>query len=304
MTVECIRSIYDQADNDDIEVIVIDNASADESARFIRQNFPQVRVIEAQTNWGFARANNIAAAQAVGDNLLLLNPDTVVLDNAVDRLVDFARKNPKAMIWGGRTVFGDGTLNPTSCWRFISLWSLFARAVGLTTIFRQHSAFNPEAYPEWPRDSIREVDIITGCFLLIDKKLWTDLSGFDETFFMYGEEADLCYRARRHGARPLFTPDARIVHYDDGTNTGFSTKTIRLLSAKIHFLNKHWHQPKRTAGVLLVKFLVLLRLVGYSCSAAIRFKDEHRAAAAEWSKVWSARHNWIAGYRRLPSRTT
>ena len=124
MTVECIQSILKQTSSIRYEVIVVDNASMDGSVEAIRARFSDVKLIPSLENLGFARANNLAAMHARGRRLLLLNPDTIILDHAIDRLHEFALSNPKCRIWGGRTVFADGSLNPASCWRRMTLWSL------------------------------------------------------------------------------------------------------------------------------------------------------------------------------------
>jgi hypothetical protein len=129
MTLDCLRSLAAET-RVPHEVIVVDNASTDGSAGAIAAEFPGVRLMAETVNHGFAGANNLAAARARGDYLLLLNPDTVVLDGAVDRLLAFARRRPEAGIWGGRTLYGDGRLNPASCWRRMTPWNLFCRASG------------------------------------------------------------------------------------------------------------------------------------------------------------------------------
>ena len=110
----------------------------------------------------------------------------------------------------------------------MSLWNLFCRAVGLTGLFPQSRLFNAEAYGGWKRDTEREVDIVTGCFFLIEHRFWDTLGGFDPLFFMYGEEADLCLRARPLGARPRITPDARIVHYGGASERVRAEQIIRV----------------------------------------------------------------------------
>ena len=204
-------------------------------------------ILLAETaNHGFAGANNLAARRARGEYLLLLNPDTLVLDGAVDRLLAFARANPRAGIWGGRTLYGDRSLNPASCWGRMTLWNLFCRASGLTGVFPRSELFNSEAYGGWDRGSERAVDIVTGCFLMIRRETWEALGGFDPAFFMYGEEADLCLRARALGAAPRVTPEAEIVHYGGAADTVRADKMVRLLSGKISLIDRHfpaWQRP-------------------------------------------------------------
>lgn len=295
MTLACLRSIYEEAKGGGFEVIVLDNASNDGSAEAIATEYPTVTLIRSGENLGFARANNVAARKAAGRYILLLNPDTVILDSAVDRLMAFAAANPGARMWGGRTVFADGSLNPTSCWRFVSTWSLLAGALGLAAMFRNVPIFNREGYGGWRRDSVREVEIVTGCLLLIERDLWIELGGFDERFFMYGEEADLCFRARQLGARPLITPDATIVHHDGASEVVPAERAIRMLTARVTWLNKHWPQPRRRVGLTLVELSVLLRVIGHRV-LSLAGSQRHRLAAEQSRIVWSARHRWRRGY--------
>ena len=112
------------------EVIVLDNNSPDGSAAAIAEAFPHIRLIASPENHGFAKGNNIAAGYARGDYILLLNPDTVVLDGAIDKLVAFADRTPAAGVWGGRTLYADGSLNAGSCNSLQTLWSIFCRTIG------------------------------------------------------------------------------------------------------------------------------------------------------------------------------
>ena len=178
MTLDCLASVYAQTTGA-FEVVVVDNASSDGSAEAIGAAFPQVKLIAETVNHGFAAAHHVAVPHCRAPWLVLLNPDTVVLDGALDRLMAFRRQRPEAGIWGGRTVFADGRLNPASCWRRQTPWSLLCRASGLAVIFRTSEVFNPESYGGWPRDSVREVDIVTGCLFLIGRESWDRLGGFD-----------------------------------------------------------------------------------------------------------------------------
>ena len=213
MTIDCLRSVVEQTKNISYELIVFDNASTDGSVDAIRSHFPQINLITSPEDLGFASANNAAAQRARGQRLLLLNPDTVVLDGAIDQLCDFAAANPGYRIWGGRTIFPDGSLNP-SCWRFQTLWRLCYEAFGFTALLP--AIFRGQSYGSWNADTERTVDVIAGCFFLVDRDLWLALKGFDPIFFMFGEEADFCLRARKLGARARFTPNVTIVHYGGG----------------------------------------------------------------------------------------
>jgi N-acetylglucosaminyl-diphospho-decaprenol L-rhamnosyltransferase len=295
LTLECIRSVFEQTRSIPFEVIVLDNASTDGSAEALREAFPDIHLIASSENLGFGRANNLLAKQARGRRILLLNPDTVILDHAVDRLCEFADKNPDRRIWGGRTVFADGTLNPSSCWADATLWSVFCYVTGLSR-FNWSRLFNPEGYGSWKRDTVRAVDIVTGCFFLIDKDLWQQLGGFDPQFFMYGEEADLCMRARRFGARPTITPAATIVHHGHASEPDRAEQRIKVLAGRITLMQRH--RPPLTLAIAKMLYLMLpiVRLVAYQAAGMVLQKEDYRRSASAARYMWLNRDRWINGW--------
>jgi hypothetical protein len=295
LTLDCLRSVYAQTRDVSFDVFVVDNASADGSAAAIAAEFPQVRLFALNRNLGFAAANNLAAQHATSAWLLLLNPDTVVLDGAIDKLVVFAAeqsaKDPACGIFGGRTLFGDGQLNPTSAWGRPTPWSIFCMATGLTRLFRNRRLFNPEALPHWARDTVRAVDIVTGCFLLIRRNLWEQLGGFDPAFFMYGEEADLCLRARRRGVRCLICPDATIIHYGGASESVPAEKLVRLFSAKIRLFARHWSPTAARIGAAILRAHAFIRVAAFGVLAW----DQSVVAVRRletWQAVWLCRAQW------------
>ncbi|MFG0329808.1 MAG: glycosyltransferase family 2 protein [Phycisphaerales bacterium] len=300
MTLACLRSVFDSIDLESTEVIVLDNASSDGSADAIAAECPDARLIRSETNLGFAGGNNRAASEARGEFLLLLNPDTVVLDDAIRRLLTFAEARPDAGIWGGRTIFADGSLNPASCWRRMTTWSLVCQAAGLTKLGPNFEWLNPEAYGGWRRDSEREVDIVSGCFFLIRRSLWEALGGFDEAFFMYGEEADLCLRARRRGAQPVVTPDATIVHYGGASERVRQDKVMRLYTAKAELVQRHFVGRSRSIGLILLKANILRRRVLWTVLALLR-RDGAAENVQTFRELWRERRRWARGWSGSPT---
>lgn len=290
MTLACLASLCRETVRTTFETIVVDNGSADRSAAAIARTFPQVRLLAERVNHGFAAANNIAVKQARGRYLLLLNSDTVVLDGAVDRLVAFARRRPGARIWGGRTVFADGSLNIGSAWGAQTLWSALCFATGVGLVFPRSNVFNPEGLTGWRRDSEREVDIVSGCFLLIEADLWRTLGGFDPAFFMYGEEADLCCRARALGARPAVTPDATIVHYGGASGVLRADSSVAICRAKIALARRAMPPAAATLTRALIVSGVALRGLAYG--AVARRYPGAAPQARLWHDVWKRRREW------------
>ena len=298
MTLDCLRSIIRETKETSYEILLVDNASNDDTIEIVRSEMPAVRCLPLPENVGFARGNNIAAEKANGRLLLLLNPDTLVVDRAIDRLFAFSTQRPEARIWGGQSLRADRSIDPTSCWRRITLWSAICKAFGLSAAFPNRHVFNPEAYAGWDRLTEREVDIICGCFMLIDRDTWNALGGFDGTFFLYGEEADFCLRAARIGTRPTFTPSATIVHFSGASEQVQTDKIIRGLSARAELIARHLQPSARQLGLFVNELMPLVRGLGYGAAAQFSRNPRVRATAATWWSVWQRRYAWRSGFTR------
>lgn len=294
-TVKCLESIFKETTEIDFEVIVFDNDSKDRTAETIAEKFPQVRLIANRENYGFAKANNIASQFACGKYLLMLNPDTVVLDHAIEKLYRFANAHPEVGIYGGKTFFSDGSLNPTSCFGRMTRWSLFCRAFGLSRLFKNSQFFNLESYGGWRRDSIKQVDIITGCFLMIRTELWRELNGFNPLFFMFGEEVDLCLRAAKLGYKPLYTPDATIIHYGGVSQFIKANRIVQVLCAEVTLIYEHWPKSQIGFGVTMLLIRAFIKSIGWRILALINHK-KFGSDAVTWTEVWQRRNEWKKGW--------
>jgi len=248
---DCLNSLKAQAGDVRYETIVVDNASGDGSVEMIRREFPWVTLVDPQANLGFGRANNLAYQHTTGRWVLLLNPDTVVLDRAIEKLVRFADAHPDAAAVGGRTLKKDGvSLERSCCWGSPGMWPLFCKALGLHIIFKNSPLFNREAMDYWQRDSVREVGVITGCCLMIRRGVYEKTGGFDDHFFMYAEETDLCWRMRESG-KLLFCPDAQIIHLvGESAKKATSNRLFHINRALLKLFRKHYGK----AYMLLANF--------------------------------------------------
>lgn len=283
----CLRSLIEQCESIHQEIIVVDNDSQDRTVEIIRGRFPSVRLFTTGENLGFAKAVNFAAQQTNAAYVLLLNPDTQVLDHAVDRVHEFAEKNPQYGFYGGKTLKEDGkTLEPSSCWGQPTVWSLFLFATGLSTLFKRNVFFDPESLGGWDRDSVREVGVITGCFMLAQKEAWEQISGFDEHFWLYGEDADLAMRARKAGYRPVITPDAVTIHEVGQSSTGYQ-KMIWLYRGKVSLIKRHWSGLSRLLALSLLKTGVAIR----AFLLQLKGTTEHH-----WVQGWKRRAEWQDGH--------
>jgi len=267
------------------EVIVVDNASADDSVLQLQTRFPDVKLIVNPVNEGFARAVNRGAATAEGDWILLLNPDTEVAEGAIDALVAFAQTNPGHGIYGGRTVTPEGDVDPSSCWGLPSVWSTACFGLGLSTAFKKSLVFDPESLGRWQRDSVREVGFVSGSLLLVPREVWQELGGFDERFFVYGEDADLGARAHALGYRPIVTPNATIVHAVGASSTRVN-KLVLLFAGKATYADTHFHGIGRPVSKVMLQSGVGIRALLSSVS-----KRE-----TGWAGAWQRRREWRNGF--------
>lgn len=275
---DCLASVFEQGGEIDFEVIVIDNASTDGSVEMVKKDFPQVTLIENSQNRGFAAANNQGIDISIGRYVLLLNSDTVVLDNAIAKTVSFADSHSKAAIVGCRVLNPDQTLQPT-CFMFPSILNMLLSSTHLYKLFPKSKFFGRERMTWWNRNDIREVDVVTGCFMLVRQDVIKKVGSMDEQFFMYGEETDWCYRFKQAGWKILFTPFAEIIHLGgQSAEKKAVTMIVQIRKSILQFMKKH-HGPfvYRTACLLIILFLAV-RLPIWSVIALFQRAQNSEAA--------------------------
>lgn len=291
-TLACLRSIERETSGLDYEVLVLDNASGDGSADAVRAEFPSLFLDVQPENLGFARGINRLATQARGEFLLLLNPDTEIRDGAIQELVAFARENPAPGIFGGRTIRPDGIPHSDFAWGRATVWSTLANATGLARLLPRSRLFNPEGVSWRIGDGAHPVDIVSGCFLLIHRTLWQELGGFDPSFFVYGEEADLCLRAHARGVRPRVTSRAVVMHHCGASEVSQISKQTKLLAAKARLMRIHWRARRARWGTRVLGCHALLRAGGFTALAWVR-PARFAVRAREWRSIWREREGWL-----------
>jgi len=272
----CLQSIYEQTKDIAFETIVIDNGSTDGSVEMIKGRFPEVVLIENDENRGFAAANNQGIAIAKGQYVLLLNSDTVILDNAIEKTFKFAEENPDSGVIGCRVLNSDKTLQPT-CFMFPSLVNRVLFTGYFYKLFPKNKFFGRERMTWWNRNTQREVDVVTGCYMLVSRKAIEQVGVMDEIFFMYAEEIDWCYRFKQAGWKNLFTPDAEIIHL--GGASAIRHKAERALlkdKSDILFMCKYWPKWKVCLGVTLKGLFYLTRLLVIFPLYIVKRKQSYR----------------------------
>lgn len=245
---ECIASIKRET-NAGYEIIVVDNASTDDSCRMLLEKYPEVVLIENSENAGFARANNQGFAIARGKYFFMLNSDTLILDKAIDRLVDFMEKNPDIGICGPRNIGRDGKIQ-YNCDHFPGFWNTLCYYAGLRYIFPASGFFNRCNMRYWDYSETKDVDRIVGCSLMIRSGLFKRLGGLDEKYFMYFEETDFCFRSRNNGVRTTYFPHAEIIHYggESAKNDNKAVLINKLISS--YFFSSQYYFFRKNYGVV------------------------------------------------------
>jgi GT2 family glycosyltransferase len=281
----CLRSVYANVREINYEVIVVDNASTDGSQEMVRHDFPQVIFIENEDNWGFAAANNQGIAIAHGRYVLLLNSDTIVLDDSIANTVVFADDHPQVGIIGCRELNPDQTLQPT-CFMFPSVFNMLLSGTYLYKLFPKSRFFGRERMTWWDRKDVREVDIVTGCYMLVRREAIEQVGLIDERFFLYGEETDWCYRFKKNGWKVMFAPVGQIIHFGSGSSKIVSFQMIRQLrSGILLFMKKNRSPIVYITACLLVALFFFFR-VPYWLGHAV-FSKKTRALDIEMAKVYA-----------------
>jgi len=270
---DCLKSIYAETTPLDFEVIVSDNGSTDRSIPFIREHFPQVRIIENGANLGFARGNNAGIRAALGEFVLILNPDTIIHGKSLQVLVAFADHHPDAGAFGCRVLNRDGSdQGPARPLPSVRAYLISALCLGF--LGRLSGVFGSDTYLDWDGRTEREIGYQSGCCVMLRRALLDQLHGFDERFFYHFEETDLCCRVWKAGWRVLFCPEAEITHLG-GQSVGrfpirFALETYR---SRYRYFYKHFGE-KGLRRIRLVSFLALaLRWCGYSLVHFVRPRE-------------------------------
>lgn len=288
MTLRCLATLREALrDPAAVEVIVVDNASSDGSPDAIAEYFPEVTLVRLTANVGWGRGVNRGAAISKGEYLLFVNPDTVPVGDVVTDLVTFARAHPGHGLYTGRTLTVDGIDDGFSCWGLPTVWSYVCFATGLSTVLRRRRWANPEGLPDYDRRSVRQVPAISGCLMLIERRLFHDLGGFDPQFFLYSEDIDLCARAGRLGARPLVCPGVAIMHLGGGSSSAVGQR-VKILQGKMTYLRRHWSSLPAGLGAALLYAGVGLRALASAAWGTGRSVD--------WVSIWRQRRVWLAGW--------
>lgn len=251
---KCLASIYAYPLDEPFEIWVVDNASTDGSGEMVKQQFPEVNLIENQNNPGFAGANNQGIRQSCAEFVLLLNPDTEVLPGALKNLMAFMKASPKVGACGSRVLNPDKTLQISS-YPIPTLSREFWRLFHLDTLW----AYGVYDMQKWPTKAPRQVEVLLGACILVRAAVLDEIGLMSEDYFMYTEEVDLCYRIAKSRWQIYWVPNSEIIHYGGQSTRQVSRQMfIQLYKSKVLFFKKHYG----TLSAFLYK-LILLSAAGF-----------------------------------------
>lgn len=239
LVVECINSIYQKTENIIYEIIVVDNASEDDSVEKLSLIYGnKIKLIVSEENLGFGKANNLGARYAKGKYLFMLNPDTILVNNAIKILYDYLEKNPKIGIAGGNLYMPEMTASPSYCLQFDTVEEEKKNASWIYLIkkkFQDKLALQGKVRPFETTfnysNEVKEVAYIFGADIMISKCLFDSIKGFDPDFFMYAEEEELSWRVTKKGYQIVNVPQAKIIHLEGATSkkrNDFSEKQFKM----------------------------------------------------------------------------
>ena len=227
----CIQSVQEAIKDIDGEIIVVDNNSSDDSCAMVREKFPQIKRIENKENIGFSKGNNIGVAQAIGEYICILNPDTVVAENTFTKLIQFAKEKQNLGAIGCQLIDGSGKFLTESKRNIPVVKVAFQKMIGNSkNYYANHLQEN----------EIGKIDILVGAFMFMKRSLYNQVQGFDEDYFMYGEDIDLSFKIIKAGFDNYYFGESKVIHFKGESTLKDKTYAKRFYGAMQIFYKKHF----------------------------------------------------------------
>lgn len=266
---QCLISVQNSVKSLNCEVFVVDNNSIDGSVELVKEKFPWVKLIESKENLGFSKGNNLAIKQASGKYILLLNPDTVLQEDTLEKTVRFMNEHDDAGGLGIKMINGKGEFLPESKRGLPTPQVAFYKIFGLSKLFPKSEKFGAYHLTYLDRDKNHKVDVLSGAFMMLRKSVLNKIGLLDETFFMYGEDIDLSYRITKAGYNNYYFADSTIIHYKgESTKKSSINYVVVFYKAMQIFAQKHFISNDAKLFAFLINLAIYLR-AGLSISKRI-----------------------------------
>lgn len=257
---QCLHSVLKASDKANPEIIVVDNNSTDGSVQMVREKFPHVKLITNTVNLGFAKANNQAIRVSGKRYILLLNPDTLIQEDSLDKCLTYMESHPEAGCLGVKMIDGKGNYLPESKRGLPTPWVAFYKISGISSLFPHSRKFGRYHLGFLDRETVNEVDVISGAFMFLRRETLEKTGLLDEDFFMYGEDIDISYRISQAGYKNVYFPLTTIIHYKgESTKKGSINYVLVFYRAMIIFARKHFNQSTFRLYSLFINAAIYLR---------------------------------------------
>ena len=285
---QCVLSVQQALKGIDGEVIVIDNDSPDDSCAMMKERFPDVHLIENKYNAGFSKGNNIGVEAAKGRYVCILNPDTVVAEDTFTKVLAFAESQKNFGISGVKLVDGRGCFLP-ECKRGVPTpWVAFTKIGGLYKLLPRREIFNRYYAQHLHEDQTGKVDILVGAFMVMERKLYLEVGGFDEDCFMYSDDIDLSYMVLKKGLRNFYYADTSVIHYKGESTVKDGAYMKRFREAMQFFYQKHFRRSPQFD--LLMKVGTLFFAIVKKNKTAPVYRPQHYILVSGNEKLREALH--------------
>jgi GT2 family glycosyltransferase len=260
---QCLYSLLRAIDNlpsqADAEVIVFDNSSSDDSREFFINKFQGVQFIWHDENLGFAKANNKALSFAKGKYILFLNPDTILSEDALYKSIDYLESQSGSGALGIRMIDGSGNFLPESKRGFPTPAASFYKLSGLINLFPTSKTIAAYYAGHLNEHTSNEIDVLSGAYMLVKKEVLDKTGGFDEAFFMYGEDIDLSYRIRKAGYKNFYFADSTIIHFKGESTNQNSARYVKVFYQAMNiFVHKHFNMASSWWYIVFIKLAIVM----------------------------------------------
>ncbi len=253
----CVLSVQKAIQNIDAEIIVVDNNSSDDSCSMMKERFPNVKLIENKTNFGFPKGNNIGVAQAKGEYICILNPDTVVAEDAFEKILNTKNWQLNTGIIGCKLIDGTGNFLPESKRGVPTPWVAFTKIFGLYKISNVFGKYYAQHLTE---NQSGKVDILVGAFMVMKRSLYLEVGGFDENCFMYSDDIDLSYMVKKSGRENYYFAETSVIHYKGESTVRDEKYMKRFQEAMNFFYNKHFKRSLFFSGFMKIGAFVFSKI--------------------------------------------
>jgi GT2 family glycosyltransferase len=274
---QCLYAVVAACKNIQSEIIVVDNASRDNVINYLQLKFSTVIFVKNEMNEGFAKANNKGLNIAKGEYILYLNPDTLISENVINTAIDFLAHNNTVGAVGVQMTDGNGNFLPESKRSFPSVMTSFFKLSGMAALFPRSGLFNKYALGNLDENNMYEANVLSGAFFLSRKKILDDLSGFDEDFFMFGEDIDLSYRITQQGYKNYYLGNNIIIHFKGESTKNDKTYVNNFYNAMKIFISKHYSSG---SSVLLKPAITAAQIISSSTKKISRLFPVHKPSHA------------------------